>query len=80
MSGLADYTHETYGTARVTLKLPSGPIEIVAITSPDEFATDREITQPEYDQIRDCLRQMVDCALMASSPEDRARFLARAGK
>ena len=60
MSGVAEYTHETYGTARMTLKLPSGPIEIMAITSPDEFATDREITQPEYDQIRGVLRQMID--------------------
>lgn len=67
MSG-AEYTHETYGTARATLELPAGRIEISHIESPDVFATDREITQPEYEKIRGCLRQMVDSALMSSSP------------
>jgi hypothetical protein len=65
---MTEYVHETHGTARATIKLPSGPIEILAVTSPDEFATDREITQAEYETIRGCLRQMVDCALMASNP------------
>lgn len=67
MSGLAEYTHVTYGTARAVIKLPAGPIEISHVTSPDEFATDREITQAEYESIRECLRQMVDCALMSSN-------------
>ena len=80
MSGLAEYTHETHGMASAVIKLATGPVEIVAITSPDEFTTDREITQPEYAQIRECLRQMVDCALISSCPEDRATFLARHGK
>lgn len=77
MSDPAEYTHETYGVARATLKMPAGPVEISAIISPDEFTTDREIAEAEYETIRGCLRQMLDCALMSSSPEDRARFLAR---
>lgn len=80
MSGIAEYTHETHGSRRAVLKLPSGPIEIVAVESPDTFVTDREITQTEYETIRECLRQMIDCALMSSSFEDRARFIARQQK
>ena len=67
MSDLVEYTHRTYGTARATINLPSGPIEIWSITSPDEFATDREITQSEYDQIRSCFQRMLDDAAICSS-------------
>jgi hypothetical protein len=69
----SEYTHVIYSTARVVLKLPSGPVEISHVTKPGDFATDREITQAEYDSIRECLRQMHDCALMWSSTS----FLAR---
>lgn len=76
MSGLAEYTHETYGTARATIDLPAGRVEITHVTNPDEFATDREITQDEYDQIRGVLgawRQLLDSALMASNPRGLVR-------
>jgi hypothetical protein len=65
---MSKYVREVYGTARAVLDLPAGRVEISRVTSPGEFATDREITQAEYDSIRECLRQMVDCALMSSSP------------
>lgn len=71
MSGLAEYTYETYGTGHAVIELRSGPVEISHITSPDVFATDREITQAEYDQIRGALgdfRQLLDSTLLASHP------------
>jgi hypothetical protein len=77
MSGLPEYTHEVYGTGCATINLPSGPIQVSLITSPAEFATDREITQAEYEQIRDFLREMFDNSMYASCLEDRARLAAR---
>lgn len=76
----ANYTYVNYGTARGIFELPAGPVEIFAVKSPTEFATDRVITQAEYEQIRDFLQEITDCALLSSSPEDRARFLARSDK
>ena len=73
MSGLAEYTHETYGTGSAVIKLPTGPVAISHVTSPDEFATDREITQSEYEQIRGCLRQMHSRALMWSDSRGLVR-------
>lgn len=64
--GVSEYTHESHGTPRAVVKLPSGPVEIWATNPPDEFATDRAITQDEYDQIRLCLIQLMDNAAMQS--------------
>jgi len=68
MSDLAEYTHETYGTARATIKLPAGRVEVSNIISPGEFATDREITDAEYHQIRRVLQEVYDCAVFSSNP------------
>jgi hypothetical protein len=68
MSGLTEYRYETYGTARAILELPAGRVEVWQVASLDEFATDREITQAEYDSIRRCLQKMHDSVLMSSNP------------
>lgn len=59
--------HETYDTGYAVLELPAGRIEITHISSPESFATDRKITQAEYDSISECLRQMLDCAAISSN-------------
>ena len=41
------------------MDLPAGRVEVWD-TSPDVFATDRTITQGEYDQIRDFLQRQHD--------------------
>lgn len=68
MSGLPEYEHVIYGTARATIELPAGRVEVSQITNPDEFATDRVITPAEYEQLRSLLRQMTDCLAYQSDP------------
>lgn len=52
----SSYTCEHHGVAHTILDLPAGRVEVWS-ADPDVFATDREITQPEYQKIREILQR-----------------------